>query len=465
MSEQYANVTVSHRMHGDRRFDLLAELGGWSRREACWRMVELWARCTALHTDRPAPHEIRVHLGLRGEQLLAEAALGERLPDGSIRVLGGGLSGGDTDRFGWYEPVQDRNAAGGRARADQVRRTGRAPRGRFAPATTSDHQRPDQQPTSVTSGSPAAGGSPPASGFRIPDQRSELSLPHAIPPAVPESAVPTVSPPAPAHEDIAGTQPGVSRAAGAIAGDQFEASKSPNRPAIPDSWTDQQAIANRDVEPASAIRPYNPEDPRARGRLAEATYRRVSDALVQIAAELKLPEPLPFPAITPGSETRGLVELRARIREEGELAPAACDRVVANLIAQARAKRSIEWLAEKAFGDKAWVNARNGVDPSARTAPGRSGSPPAPPPPRRADPGPSPVVVSKAELEDVARLAAEARAMLFGATGETPPASPASLPTAELVKRFGDGQRAPPESTGPSDEEPRKPPARRKAGT
>lgn len=92
MSEQYANVTVNHKMHGDRRFDLLAELGGWSRREACWRMVELWSRCTALQTDRPPAHEIRVHLGLRGEQLLVDSELGERCEDGSVRIRTYGIT-------------------------------------------------------------------------------------------------------------------------------------------------------------------------------------------------------------------------------------------------------------------------------------------------------------------------------------------------------------------------------------
>lgn len=144
-------------------------------------------------------------------------------------------------------------------------------------------------------------------------------------------AVAAVPPPAPVREDIAGTQ--------------------------------------------LAMPAFDPNDGFARGRLAEATWHRISDAAIAIAAELGLPAPLPFPAITPSSNRRGFAELRDRIREEGELAPEVCDRVVENVVRQARAKRSVEWLAEKVFGDKPWVNARNGIDPSARSAPSQRAGP------------------------------------------------------------------------------------------
>lgn len=87
-ADQYANCTVSHKMHADRRFDLLAELAGWSRPEACWRIVELWARCTALATDQPGERELRIHLGPRAAEILVEALLAELLPDGAVRVRG-----------------------------------------------------------------------------------------------------------------------------------------------------------------------------------------------------------------------------------------------------------------------------------------------------------------------------------------------------------------------------------------
>lgn len=119
------------------------------------------------------------------------------------------------------------------------------------------------------------------------------------------------------------------------------------------------AIGDRDPSPANAIlSAYDPEDPRARGRLAESTYRQVSDALRAVAAELGLPAPLPFPPIGPSTSAGSFRDLQDRVREEGANAPAVCERVVANLIAQARADRSVEWLAEKSFGERPWRTAR-----------------------------------------------------------------------------------------------------------
>jgi hypothetical protein len=402
MGERYANCTVHHEMHSDRRFDLLAQLAGWSRPEACWRMVELWSRCTALQTDRPPPAEIRIHLGLEGERLLVDAALGERLPGGAIRVLGGGLTGGDTDRFGWYEPLSTRAAAGGLARAEQVRQSGRAARGRFAPAGTSDPPATDQRSTSATSDPPAISGAPPASGFRIPEE-------------------------------------------------------------------DQNSLAARAIPPSPAPTPvgYDPvRDPMAIGRLAEATYRRVSDALIRVSAELKLPAPLPFPAINPGSSERTR-DARDRVREEGADAPAVCDRVVANLIAQAREERSVEWLAEKAFTPGGWRTARAWMPGAAarRRGPARGDPlPPAPPPKRPEPPPPDPVLSpeDRAELLALAdRLVAnpDAAAAAELARGR----SPAHIATAELVRRFGEGP-APPDTPDAIANESRKPP-RRKAAT
>lgn len=116
---------------------------------------------------------------------------------------------------------------------------------------------------------------------------------------------------------------------------------------------------DRDPKPANAIlSAYDHEDPRARGRLAESTYRQVSDALRAVAAELGLPAPLPFPPIGPSTSAGSFRDLQDRVREEGANAPAVCERVVANLIAQARADRSVEWLAEKSFGERPWRTAR-----------------------------------------------------------------------------------------------------------
>lgn len=295
MAERYANCTVSYEMHSDRRFDLLAELGGWTRNDACWRMVQLWARCTAMQTDCPPSDEVRIHLGLRGEQLLADAALAERRSDGTIRVLGGGLTGGDTDRFSWYAPVARRGAAGGAARADRARR---GHRGQFV-AGASEHQQATSNSTSETSKPPASYPQPPASGFRIPDQRSESLSEHAIPP----TPVPSTTP--------------------------------------------AQSFADRDLAKARAV-----------GSLAEATWQRLSELRMRHASKLRLEGVLPLVVITPGTEVDGFRELRARIRAEGESAHQACDHVLAVLDEQALDTKSIEWLSEKAFLERPWRKAR-----------------------------------------------------------------------------------------------------------
>lgn len=433
MADQYANCTVSHKMHADRRFDLLAELAGWSRPEACWRMVELWARCTALKTDRPPAEVIRIHLGLRGEQHLIDAVLAERTPDGGVRVLGGGLTGGDTDRFGWYAPIEQRNAAGGRARADQVRREGRAAGGKFAAAGSSVIQRPTSDPTSVTSDSPASTSNPPASGFRIPDPEKISLSACAIPPTPVHGGEPGTRQPGPRATQQGAATPGqgaTAQGAGPAAGNVAEPQIGPT--------------SNRAGHPPSTGT-FSPDDPRARGRLAEATYRRVSDALVAIAAELKLPPPLPFPAITPGSHPQSLRELQDRVREEGAAAPLVCDRVVANLIAQAREERSVEWLAEKAFSSRPWAAARQWTPGAAarRRGPARGDPLPPAPAPKRPERTAAPI---KRTAEEIAELAAMA-----DLAAEDPRAA-----VAELAAKLDATARAPPRSAAqdPPDQQP-----------
>lgn len=111
-------------------------------------------------------------------------------------------------------------------------------------------------------------------------------------------------------------------------------------------------------DPAAA---YDPTDPRARGRLTERLYRRLSDARIQVAAELGLPPPLPFPEVSPSGHTRGFRDLRERLVEEGANAPRVGDAVVNTLIAQARERQTIEWLSEKAFTEGAWRTARDSI--------------------------------------------------------------------------------------------------------
>lgn len=165
--------------------------------------------------------------------------------------------------------------------------------------------------------------------------------------------------------------------------------------------------------PTTALPPsaaYDPTTPRDRGQLAEATYQRVSDARVAIAAELKLPTQLPFPPVTPSSRPRAFVELLDRVREEGSTAPLACDRVVGNLIAQARETRDVEWLSQKAFGAGAWATARERTGPRrARGAKGEAIAAARPELEKRA-----PIVVPAAERAIAAGMATEALVKLFG---------------------------------------------------
>lgn len=197
------------------------------------------------------------------------------------------------------------------------------------------------------------------------------------------------------------------------------------------------------VARAAAPAAYDPQDPFARGRLAEATYRRVSDARIALAREFKLPDQLPFPAMTPSSRPRGYTELLDRVREEAAAAPAACDRVVANLIAQAREARDVEWVAEKAFGSGAWATARAWIS---KRPPKRSGSGAAAGGVPIADPVRAPMTeTDRAELAQLAdRLAANPAAAAAAelACGRVPK----HMATEALVRMFGSGggERAPP---------------------
>lgn len=94
--------------------------------------------------------------------------------------------------------------------------------------------------------------------------------------------------------------------------------------------------------------------------ISRQTWAEVSAARVQVAAELGIPDVMPLPdRYGWPSEPRGCRELRDRVREEGDHAAAVCERVVKNLLAQAREEKSIEWLSEKAFTPGGWTWARN----------------------------------------------------------------------------------------------------------
>ncbi len=131
---------------------------------------------------------------------------------------------------------------------------------------------------------------------------------------------------------------------------------------------------------ARAIPPsteYDADSEEDRAELAHRTYTRVSAARVAIAAELGMPEQLPFPEITPSTRPQPFRELSERIREEGALAPRACDKVVKSLVEQARTERSVEWLSLKAFSSGAWTNARDRI-PGQRAGPRSAARPPGP---------------------------------------------------------------------------------------
>lgn len=464
MAEQYANVTVSYRMHGDRRFALLAELAGWTVGDACWRMVTLWARCTALQTDRPPAVEIRVHLGLRGEQLLLDAALGERQPDGAIRVLGGGLTGGDTDRFGWYEPVREQQRDAGLKRA---RTAVRGPGGRFGagPARSSDTSSADQRITSAgpaaTSGSPAVASGPPASGFRIPeDQKLSPARDPAVPPPAPH---PTRPAPAPTtRQDLAREQQAPIREREPAPGEQPQASR--------------ESPVSREVEkPETSVerRPVAPIVPP--GESAWHRRQRWWGAMLEADARIRAagiePNAPALPKAPAGTNESNMGRCERQLLDGG----ATLDEVDAKmrhivLVAEAEAlrpdNRSRRWFKPALIWDP--ERAARAVDTSleeaSRPRSTPRGSPASPaaasrkPRPERTPPDPE---RTAAELAELAAMANSAAADPDRAADRL-----RSLPTPELVKRFGDGPRAPPVRAAPmntDDDTDQKP--QRKAST
>lgn len=99
-----------------------------------------------------------------------------------------------------------------------------------------------------------------------------------------------------------------------------------------------------------------------RGSLARWVWSRLSDIRIAVAADLGQVGVLPLTPITPQSSNQsGFRNLSSRISEEGDGAPAVCIRVLEVLTAQAREKRTLDWLSEKAFGENAWRFARETV--------------------------------------------------------------------------------------------------------
>lgn len=366
MGPLMARMSIDDKFPRDPRVIRLGKRFGWSRRETMGALIDVFQIAYDRVQDIVPAEDIDTTAERDGfAAAMIEVDLAEQTRAG-VRIKGA------ADRINYLTGRADAGRSGGVKSGESRRNKREAKRSTASEATQAAVNPPDPVPDVAPDPSPE-------------DQR--LSLPRAIPPGTEQGpapappAPPAVPPPPPVREVIAGTQP---------------------------------------VAPAA----YDQHDAFSRGRLAESTWRRISDASIAIAAELKIPAPLPFPAITPSSVRAGYRDLLARIREEGELAPAACDRTVANLIAQARAKRSVEWLAEKVFGERAWLNARNGVDPSARAAPAsgsRYGPQPGPPAPRIPDPGP-PVITVSADARADAHAELAIAQELLGIGPRAPPA-------------------------------------------
>lgn len=129
-------------------------------------------------------------------------------------------------------------------------------------------------------------------------------------------------------------------------------------PTAPPTPTEPPKIT---IPPKPAISTAPPEDPRALGRIAIELWRGVSADRLAVAAELGLAHVLPLPECDSPREPGAFRELRDRLREEGAHAEAVARHVRAALLERARADRSIEWLAEKAFTEGGWRTARSYV--------------------------------------------------------------------------------------------------------
>lgn len=128
---------------------------------------------------------------------------------------------------------------------------------------------------------------------------------------------------------------------------------------------------------APAPKAWDPNEAGARGRLAEQTWKRLSEIRVAVARELGIAGVEPLTVITPGTEVRGFRDLRERIREEGTDAPRVCARVLESITARARESRSVEWVSEKATTEGAWRTAKERIPKwiDAQRAPSTSDAP------------------------------------------------------------------------------------------
>jgi hypothetical protein len=213
-----------------------------------------------------------------------------------------------------------------------------------------------------------------AAGVKLPPGRSRGKAPGTSPGEVPRDAPGTTHDTATANvESAAESSPGAPTSS-EVPG-EGAAGRSPGTvprdvpgegPYSPDLAPDLTLAPDLALAPAPAraIPPsteYDADSATDRAALAHRTYERVSSARIAIAAELGMPEQLPFPVITPSTRPLPFSQLLDRIREEGAQAPRVCDVVVNALVEQARDELSLEWLSLKAFSSGAWTTARSRV--------------------------------------------------------------------------------------------------------
>jgi len=141
-------VTLHRDCFGDPRFEHLAILCGHANHhEARGRMALLWSMCTALGSRTPPRVRIVAALGHRdAPEHLVESGLGERLPDGQVRVCGG------EGRLDWYGGTE-RGTAGGAARANGAPRD---ERGRLLPRSSKSSESPASHQQAPASSSEAS---------------------------------------------------------------------------------------------------------------------------------------------------------------------------------------------------------------------------------------------------------------------------------------------------------------------
>lgn len=110
-----APVRLEAEAFTDPRIQLLADLGGWTRYEALGRLAFLWSACTERQLYYVPEAIVRGCLGMNGANLLCDADLAERTPDG-LRIRG------TAGRVEWLGELREKRQRAGRARAECVNR-------------------------------------------------------------------------------------------------------------------------------------------------------------------------------------------------------------------------------------------------------------------------------------------------------------------------------------------------------